>query len=101
MQNIFIKKYFLFTVGSFCRVKRFTTESRDSFKDFQNSRMMPDQMRKWLKQQSKGGTNVSMVTEDMSRNKCFFPGSSITCFIYFLYPFVTCLLTLPHITKQN
>jgi hypothetical protein len=25
MQRIFIKKYFLFTVGSVCRVKRFTT----------------------------------------------------------------------------
>jgi hypothetical protein len=29
----------------------------------------------------------------MSRNKCFFSGSSITCFTFF-YPFVTCLLTL-------
>jgi hypothetical protein len=27
MQRIFIKKYFLFTVGSVCRVKRFTTGS--------------------------------------------------------------------------
>jgi hypothetical protein len=26
--------------------------------------------------------------------KCFFPGSNITRF-YVLYPFVTCLLTLP------
>jgi hypothetical protein len=26
MQALFIKKYFLFTVGSVCRVKRFTTE---------------------------------------------------------------------------
>jgi hypothetical protein len=29
MQGIFIKKYFLFTVGSVCRVKRFTTGSRN------------------------------------------------------------------------
>jgi hypothetical protein len=30
MQRIFIKKCFLFTVGSVCRVKRFTTGSRNS-----------------------------------------------------------------------
>jgi hypothetical protein len=40
-------------VGSVCRVKRFTTGSRNSLKDFRKSQMMPDQMRKWLRQQSK------------------------------------------------
>jgi hypothetical protein len=30
MQRIFIKKCFLFTVGSVCRIKRFTTEPRNS-----------------------------------------------------------------------
>jgi hypothetical protein len=48
MQRLFMKKYFLFTVGSVCRVKRFTTGSRNSLKDVRKSQMMPDQVRKWL-----------------------------------------------------
>jgi hypothetical protein len=32
MQRIFIKKYFLFTVGSVCRVKWFTTGARKFLK---------------------------------------------------------------------
>jgi hypothetical protein len=31
MQRMFIKKLFLFTVGSVCRVKRFTTGSRRNY----------------------------------------------------------------------
>jgi hypothetical protein len=38
IQRIFINKCFLFTVGSVCRVKRFTTESRKSVKDVRKSR---------------------------------------------------------------
>jgi hypothetical protein len=54
MQRIFIKKSFPFTVGSICRVKLFTTGSINSLKDdFRKSQMMQDQMRKWLRQQSK------------------------------------------------
>jgi hypothetical protein len=52
-QNIFVKKYFLFIVGSICLVKRLTTVSRNSLKDVRKSQMMPDQVRKWLRQQSK------------------------------------------------
>jgi hypothetical protein len=37
MQRVFITKYFLRTVGSFCRVKRFTTGSRNSIKTFENA----------------------------------------------------------------
>jgi hypothetical protein len=44
MQMIFIKKYFLLKVGSVCSVKRFTTGSRSSLKDFRKSQMMPDQV---------------------------------------------------------
>jgi hypothetical protein len=33
IQRIFIKKCFLFTVGSACRVKRFTTGWRNSLED--------------------------------------------------------------------
>jgi hypothetical protein len=53
MQRIFVKKYFLFTVGSFCRVMRFTAESKNSLKDVLKLQMMPDQitlLRLWQKQ---------------------------------------------------
>jgi hypothetical protein len=40
MQGIFIKKCFLFTVGSVCRVKRFNTGSRKFLKDVRKSQMM-------------------------------------------------------------
>jgi hypothetical protein len=53
MQRTFTKKCFLFTVGSVCRVKRFTTGSRNSLKAVRNPQMMPDQLRKWLRQQPK------------------------------------------------
>jgi trehalose utilization protein len=53
MQRIFIKKCFLSMVGSVCSVKWFTTGSRNSLKDVRKSQMMPDQVRKWLRQQSK------------------------------------------------
>jgi hypothetical protein len=53
MQRIFIKKCFLFTVGSVCRIKCFTTGSRNSLKNVRKLQMMPDQVRKWLRQQSK------------------------------------------------
>jgi hypothetical protein len=52
MQRISIKKCFLFKVGSVFRVKRFTAGSRNSLKDVRKPQM-PDQVRKWLRQQSK------------------------------------------------
>jgi hypothetical protein len=33
LQRVFIKKCFLYTVGSVCRIRRFTTGSRNSLKD--------------------------------------------------------------------
>jgi hypothetical protein len=53
MQKTLIKKCFLFTVGSVYRVKRFTIGSRNSLKGVRKSQMLPDQVRKWLRQQSK------------------------------------------------
>jgi hypothetical protein len=52
-KNIHKKKYFLFKVGSVCRVKRFTIGSRNSLKGFRKPQMMPHQVLKWLRQQSK------------------------------------------------
>jgi hypothetical protein len=40
VQRIFIRKCFLFTVGSVYRVKRFTTGLRNSLKDVRKSQMM-------------------------------------------------------------
>jgi hypothetical protein len=78
----------------FCGVKRFTTGSRNSLRHFRKSQMMPVQVRKWLRQQSKDfyaagfdalvkrWDKCTNVGEDMSRNKCFFFSvSNITCFI--------------------
>jgi hypothetical protein len=53
MQRIFIKTCFLLKVGSVCHVKRFTCGSRNSLKDVRKYQMIPDQMQKWLRQQSK------------------------------------------------
>jgi hypothetical protein len=53
MQQIFIKKCFLFMVGSVCSIKRFTTGSINSLKDVQKSQMMLDQLQKWPRQRSK------------------------------------------------
>jgi uncharacterized protein (UPF0147 family) len=67
------------------------------FKDVRKSQMMPEQVRKWLRQQSEDfyaagldtlvrvGTSVSMLVEDMSRNNFFFPGSNITCFTFYIH----------------
>jgi hypothetical protein len=44
MQRIFINKFSLFTVGSVCRVKQFTTDLRNSLKDVRKSQMMPVQL---------------------------------------------------------
>jgi hypothetical protein len=40
MRRMFIKICFLFMVGNVCRVKRFTTGSRNSLKDVRKSQMM-------------------------------------------------------------
>jgi hypothetical protein len=52
-KRIFTKKYFPFKVESICRLKRFTTESRNSLRDVRKSQIMPDQVQKWLRQQWK------------------------------------------------
>jgi hypothetical protein len=50
---MFIKKYFLFTVGSVCRVKRFTVGWRNSLKDVRKVAGDEMEVRKWMRQQSK------------------------------------------------
>jgi hypothetical protein len=47
------KEMFLVYGGSVFRVKWFRTGSRNSLKDVRKSQILPDQVRKWLRQQSK------------------------------------------------
>jgi hypothetical protein len=50
------KKYFLFTAGSVCRVKRFTAGSRNCHLDgkrFADDEEVETEVWKWLRQQSK------------------------------------------------
>jgi hypothetical protein len=69
MQRIFIRKYFLFTVGSVCRLKRFTTGW---------------QMFRWWRSVWNGGAEVAETTVERLEYDIF----------YVLYPFVTYLLNL-------
>jgi hypothetical protein len=95
MQRIFIKKRFLFTVGSVCRVKRFTVGSMNSLKDFRKSQIIRDQVRKWLRQQSKDfgsrrtGKAMGHVYQCWWRVcreiNVFFPSSNITCFTFYIH----------------
>jgi hypothetical protein len=66
MQMIFRKIFFLFTVGSVCRVKRFTTGSINSFKDDE----VEMKARKWLRQQSKDFYAVGFDTMMKRLDKC-------------------------------
>jgi hypothetical protein len=49
VQKVLIKKCFLFTVGSVCRVKWFTSGGRR----FADGEEVETEVRKWLRQQSK------------------------------------------------
>jgi hypothetical protein len=109
VQRIFIKKCFLFTVGSVCRVKRFTTGSRNSLKDVPKSQMMKRRCR--LRQQSKDFYAAGFDALVKIWNKCtrinvegyvekwmFFSRFEYHIF-YILYLFVTYLLTLLRISR--
>jgi hypothetical protein len=65
MQRVIIKKCFFFTAESVCRVKRFTTASRNSFKDVRISQVMPDQvalLRMRKKQQQSKNSRLRVST---------------------------------------
>jgi hypothetical protein len=107
MQQIFIQKCFMFAVGSVCSVKRFTTGSRNCLKDIRNPQMMLDEVRKWLRQQSKDfyAAGFDALTGKVTRQvyQCswricreinYFSMFEYHTF-YVLYPFVTYLLTSP------
>jgi hypothetical protein len=95
IQRIFIKKCFLFTVGSVCRVKRFTTGPRNS----QGRLKAADdvtKVRNWLRQQPKDFCAAGFDALEKRREKCtnvgggyaeecFFPGSNITRFTFYIH----------------
>jgi hypothetical protein len=99
-----VHKCFLFTGGSVCRVKRFTTRSRNALKDVRKSQMVPDEVRKRLRQHSKDcgfrrtGKAMRQVYQCWWRIcreiNVFFSRFEYRMF-YVVYPFVTYLLTLP------
>jgi hypothetical protein len=74
LQRIFIKKRFLFTAGRVSRVKRFTTGSRNFLKDVRKSQMMPDQVRKWLRQWSKDFLFCGFRSTGKRWDKCIIVG---------------------------
>jgi hypothetical protein len=67
---IFVKKCFLFTLGSVSRVKQFTTGSRNYLKDIPKSQMMPDQVRKWLRQEPEDFYAAGFDAPVKRRDKC-------------------------------
>jgi hypothetical protein len=96
VQRIFIKKCYLFMVRSVCRLKRFTTGSRNCHlggKYFADDEKVETVVPKWLRQKSKDFYAVGFDALVKRRDKCiivgggyveeqmFFPGSNITCFI--------------------
>jgi hypothetical protein len=66
MQRIFIKKCFLFTVGSVCRLKRFSI----SGKIFADDEDVETEVLKWLRQQSKDFYAVGFDALVKRWNKC-------------------------------
>jgi hypothetical protein len=98
-----MKKYFLFTVGSVCRVKRFTTCG----KYFSNDEEIKTEVLKWLRQQSEdfyaAGFDALVKRWDKCTYQCWWRVCrAINVFsrfeyhmFYVLYPFVTYLQTVP------
>jgi hypothetical protein len=76
MQRIFIKKCFMFTVGSICHVKRFTSGSSNSLMDVRKSQTMPDRVWKWLRQQSKDFYAVGLDAVVKRWDKCINVGGT-------------------------
>jgi hypothetical protein len=76
MHKMFIRKCYLFTVGSVCRVKRFTAESRNSRKDVRKSQIL-DQVAllaavlRVSTYWESGRTSVSVLVEGMARSNLF------------------------------
>jgi hypothetical protein len=92
-QRTFIKRCFLFAVGSVCRVKRFTTVGKRSADDEE----VETEVWKWLRQQSKDFYAAGFDTLVKRRDKCIsvwrricreikvFSGLNIICFTFYIH----------------
>jgi undecaprenyl pyrophosphate synthase len=84
-------------VGSVFRVKRFTAESRNYHKDVRKLQIIPDQVWKWLRQQSKDFYTAGVDSLVKLWDKCinvgggyvekyiFYPRSNIMCFTFYIH----------------
>jgi hypothetical protein len=113
MQMIFTTKYFLFTAGSVCRVKRFTTGKRKAANNLLMTKSLKRKCRSdWVNSQNllwcgfrRTGKAIRKVYQcwliiRMSRNKPFFFRFEYLT-LYVLYPFVTYLINLPRIVRKR
>jgi hypothetical protein len=94
VQNIFIKKYFLFTVGSVSRIKRFTAGSRSSLKDEEVEATVKRLLCCGFRRTGKATGQEYQCWWRICREINVFPRFEYHMF-YVLYQFVTYLLTLP------
>jgi hypothetical protein len=74
IKMVFTKKCFMFTVGRVFRVKQFTSGSINSLKDVRKSQMIPNQLKKWLAQQSKDFYAAGFDALVKRWNKCISVG---------------------------
>jgi hypothetical protein len=106
VQWIFIKKCILFTVDSFCRVKLFTT-GWQTFRWWRRGwnrgvKVVETTVKRlpcygvWSTSKAMGQV-YQMLTDDMSRNKCFSPGSIFTRFTFYIHLWPTYWLWPPSI----
>jgi hypothetical protein len=84
-------------VGSVCRVDGLTTWSRNSLNVVRKPQMMPDELRKWLRQQSEDNYSAGFEALVKQWDKCinvdggcvekyiFFPGWNIACFTFYIH----------------
>jgi hypothetical protein len=103
------KEMFSVYVGKCLSRKRFTNESRNSLKDVRKSQMMPDQARKWLRQQSNDFYAASFDALVKQRDKCSsVDGAYIEKYMFFprfeyhmFYVLSLALSLLSHKTKSR
>jgi hypothetical protein len=107
MQRLLIKKCFLFTVGSVCRLRRFTTGSRRNHlggKRLADDEAVETEVRKWLRQQSNDVCSADFDSLVKRLDKCINVGGGYDeqyffrlegHMFYVLYRFMTYLLTVP------
>jgi hypothetical protein len=91
LQKSSIKEMFLVYCGKCPSRKAVHNGVKKSGKRFADDEEVERKARKWLRQQSKylyaAGFDELLkrwdkLVGDISRNKCFFPGSNITCFSF-------------------